>query len=102
MRACLPFVKAEIEIVRPKCIVALGGTAAEGLLNYENQPVGRMRERWHEFEDIPLRVTYHPSYLLHNDSAVAEKRKVWEDMLSIMEFLEMPISEKQRAYFTGK
>ena len=102
MRACLPFVKAEIEIVRPKCIVALGGTAAEGLLNYENQPVGRMRERWHEFEDIPLRVTYHPSYLLHNDSAVAEKRKVWEDMLSVMEFLEMQISEKQRAYFTEK
>ena len=100
MQACLPFVRAEIEIVRPKCIVALGGTAAEGLLNYENQPVGRMRERWHEFEGIPLRVTYHPSYLLHNDSAVTEKRKVWEDMLSVMEFLEMPISQKQRAFFT--
>ncbi len=102
MQACLPFVRAEIEIVRPKCIVALGGTAAEGLLNYENQPVGRMRERWHEFEGIPLRVTYHPSYLLHNDSAVTEKRKVWEDMLSVMEFLEMPISQKQRAFFAKK
>ncbi len=102
MQACLPFVRAEIEIVRPKCIIALGGTAAEGLLNYENQPVGRMREQWHEFEGIPLRVTYHPSYLLHNDSAVTEKRKVWEDMLSVMELLEMPISQKQRAFFAKK
>ena len=102
MQACLPFVRAEIEIIAPKCIIALGGTAAEGLLNYENQPVGRMREEWHEFEGIPLRVTYHPSYLLHNDSAVTEKRKVWEDMLSVMEFLEIPISQKQRAFFAEK
>ena len=102
MKACLPFVKAEIGIVQPKCIVALGGTAAEGLLDYQNKPVGRMRGHWHEFEGIPVRVTYHPSYLLHNDSAVGEKRKVWDDMLSVMEFLEMPITEKQRGFFTGK
>ncbi len=102
MNACLPFVRAEIEIVQPRCIVALGGTAAEGLLDYQGQPVGRMRGRWHEFEGIPLRVTYHPSYLLHNDSAVSEKRKVWDDMLSILEFLEMPISQKQRGFFAGK
>ena len=94
--------RAEIQIVAPRCIVALGGTAAEGLLNYQNQPVGRMRGRWHKFEGIPLRVTYHPSYLLHNDSAVTEKRKVWDDMLSIMDFLGMKISNKQRAYFTEK
>lgn len=102
MKACLPFVQAEIGIVQPKCIVALGGTAAEGLLDYENQPVGRMRGSWHKFENIPVRVTYHPSYLLHNDSAVSEKRKVWEDMLSVLEFLGMPISEKQRGFFSGK
>jgi len=102
MNACLPFVRAEIEIVQPRCIVALGGTAAEGLLNYQGQPVGRMRGRWHEFEGIPVRVTYHPSYLLHNDSAVSEKRKVWDDMLSVLEFLGMPISEKQRGFFAEK
>ena len=61
-----------------------------------------MRGSWHKFENIPVRVTYHPSYLLHNDSAVSEKRKVWEDMLSVLEFLEMPISEKQRGFFSGK
>ena len=102
MKSCLPFVQTEIGIVQPKCIVALGGTAAEGLLGYENQPVGRMRGSWHKFENIPIRVTYHPSYLLHNDSAVSEKRKVWEDMLSVLEFLGVPISDKQRGFFSGK
>ncbi len=101
MDACLPFVRAEIAIVKPKCILALGATAAEGLLDRQD-PVGRMRGSWHEFEGIPVRITYHPSYLLHNEAAVSEKRKVWDDMLSIMEFLQMPISEKQRGYFSGK
>lgn len=101
MDACLPFVRAEIAIVQPKCIVALGATAAEGLLNRAD-PVGRMRGRWHEFEGIPVRVTYHPSYLLHNEAALGEKRKVWDDMLSVMECLGMPISEKQRGFFSGK
>ena len=99
MDACLPFVRAEIAIVNPKCIVALGATAAEGLLG-RSDPVGRMRGSWHEFESIPVRVTYHPSYLLHNDAAVAEKGKVWDDMLSVMEFLDLPISEKQRLFFS--
>jgi DNA polymerase len=101
MDACLPFVRAEIAIVKPKCIVALGATAAEGLLERQD-PVGRMRGSWHEFEGIPVRVTYHPSYLLHNEAAVGEKRKVWDDMLTVMDFLEMPISEKQRGFFSGK
>ena len=101
MDACLPFVRAEIAIVKPKCIVALGATAAEGLLARQD-PVGRMRGSWHEFEGIPVRVTYHPSYLLHNEAAVSEKMKVWDDMLTIMDFLEMPISVKQRGFFSGK
>lgn len=99
MDACLPFVRAEISIVKPKCIVALGSTAAEGLLERQD-PVGRLRGSWHEFEAIPVRVTYHPSYLLHNDSAVSEKRKVWDDMLIIMEYLGMSISQKQRGFFS--
>ena len=101
MDACLPFVRAEIAIVKPKCIVALGATAAEGLLERQD-PVGRLRGSWHTFEGIPVRVTYHPSYLLHNEAAIGEKRKVWDDMLSIMEYLGMPISEKQRGFFSGK
>ncbi len=100
MQACLPFIRAEIGIVRPKCIVALGATAAEGLLD-RSDPVGRLRGSWHEFEGIPVRVTYHPSYLLHNEAALGEKRKVWDDMLEVMKLLGMPITEKQQRFFGG-
>jgi uracil-DNA glycosylase family 4 len=98
MDACIPFVRAEISLVRPKCIVALGATAAEGLLHSE-LGVGKLRGSWHEFDGIPVRVTYHPSYLLHNEHASGEKRKVWDDMLTVMEQLGMPITEQQRGFF---
>ena len=48
--------------------------------------------------DTPLMITFHPSYLLRNQSNT-EKRKVWEDMLLVLERLERPITEKQRKYF---
>jgi DNA polymerase len=99
--ACLPFIHNEVEIVRPDCIVALGGTAAEGLLGLGG-PVGSMRGSWHEFAGVPVRVTYHPSFLLRSQNDLATKRQVWEDMLAVMEHLEMPISEKQRGFFLPK
>lgn len=98
MASCLPFIRREIGIVRPKCIVALGGTASKGLLGTD-EGVARMRGRWHEFEGVPVRVTYHPSYLLRTTSGNLDKRKVWEDMLEVMELLGMPVSDKQRGYF---
>ena len=98
MATSLPFVKAEIDIVKPSVIVALGGSAAQGLLG-SDKPVGQLRESWHQFQGIPLRVTYHPSYLLRQEDGLGEKRKVWEDMLAIMEKLGLPVSEKQRSYF---
>lgn len=100
MAACLPLVLAEIEIVKPALIIALGGTAAEGLLNLEGT-VGNMRGKWHELSGIPARVTYHPSYLLQSGSNEV-KRALWEDMLAVMEKLGMPISDKQRGYFLPK
>lgn len=101
MASCLPFIRAEVEIVRPECIIALGGTAAEGLL--ENvATVGSLRGSWHEFGGIPLRVTYHPSYLLRSNADLSTKRHVWEDMLAVMEKLKMPVSEKQRGFFLPK
>ncbi len=99
MAACLGFIRAEIEVVKPEVIVALGGTAAQGLLGVE-EPVGRLRNQFHSFEGIPLMVTFHPSYLLRNTS-LSERRKVWEDLLLVMERLKLPISPKQRAYFTS-
>lgn len=98
MAACLPFLREEIRIVQPACIVALGGTAAEGLLGLAGT-VGSMRGNWHELDGIPVRVTYHPSYLLQSGSDHAIKRQLWEDMLAVMEKLEMPVTEKQRGFF---
>jgi DNA polymerase len=101
MAACLPFVREEVRVVRPKCLVALGATAAEGLLDLRG-PVGKMRGRWHEFEGIPARVTYHPAYLLHGSAGLRDKRMIWEDMLEVMSRLGLAISEKQRGYFLPK
>lgn len=101
MASCISFIRAEVEIVKPKCIIALGGTAAEGLLGLTGS-VSAMRGGWHEFAGIPVRVTYHPAYLLHNNSGSQDKRRVWEDMLEAMEKLGLPISDKQRGYFLTK
>ncbi len=97
MQTCLPYLRAQIEIIQPAVLVALGGVAMEGLLG-SVEPMSRLRGRWHEFQGIPLMATYHPAYLLRNQS-LTEKRKVWEDMLLVMERVELPISEKQRGYF---
>ena len=97
MESCMPFLRAEIEVVQPKVIVALGGTAIEGLLG-EPVTVGRARNQQHTFEGIPMVATYHPSYLLRNQ-ALSERRKVWEDMLKAMEILGMEITERHRTFF---
>lgn len=97
MQTCLPYLREQIEIVRPKVLVALGATAVEGLLGFRGT-MRDLRGRWHEYEGTPLMITYHPSYLLRNQTP-AEKRKVWEDMLAVLEKLGRPISEKQRNYF---
>lgn len=95
--ACLPLIMAEIRAVRPACIVCLGASSAKGLLQRELS-VGSVRGQWAECQGVPVRVTYHPSYLLRNEQLSA-RRAVWEDMLAVMERLGMPISEKQRGYF---
>lgn len=97
METCKPYLIEQIEIIQPKVIVALGATAVEGLLG-SRAPMNQMRGRWNEFNGTPLMVTYHPAYLLRNQ-APSEKRKVWEDMMQVLERLEKPISEKQRNYF---
>jgi DNA polymerase len=100
MRVCLPFVQAEIEIVQPVCIVALGATAAEGM--GLSGAVGKLRGQVHQVHGTPMIVTYHPSYILREEKeggGMQVKRQVWEDMLSAMEILGLPISEKQRGYF---
>ena len=97
MQTCRPYLMEQLDIIQPKVLVALGAVAVEGLLGTR----GAMRElrgRWHSYNATPLMITYHPAYLLRNQSP-SEKRKVWEDMLLVLERLERPISEKQRRYF---
>lgn len=101
MAACMPFVRAEIGIVKPECLIALGGTAAEGLLGLEGS-VTSMRGKWHDISGTPVRVTYHPSYLLQSGGSANVKRQVWEDMLAVIEKLGLPISDKQRGFFLPK
>lgn len=97
----LPFLLAEIEIIQPKVIVALGG-AAQAILQ-TREPIDSLRGTWHELAGVPMRVSQHPSFLLLEDKdTLAEKRKLWEDMLVVMERLELAISERQRKFFLPK
>ena len=98
MKTCLPYLLEQINIIRPKAMVALGATAVEGLFG-KTMGIMKLRGNWQSFGGIPVMPTFHPAYLLRNQ-ALSEKRKVWEDMLQVLEKLQKPISEKQRGYFT--
>jgi DNA polymerase len=95
---CRPFLRAALDIVQPELVVALGATAAQGLLGSGFTTLPEMRGRWLEFGGRPLLVTYHPNYLLRSASNRA-KRAVWEDLLKVMERVGLPISERQRGYY---
>ncbi len=99
MTYCLPYLRAQIEIVNPALLVALGSTAAQGLLGFGSfKALGDIRGQWREFSGKPLMVTYHPSYILRNQSN-RSKRMIWEDLLKVMERAELPVSARQRGYF---
>jgi len=100
MATCLPWLTQQIELIKPKVIVALGLTAVEGLLG-EPRTMRDVRGKWLDYHGVPLMPTYHPAYLLRNQT-LAEKRKVWEDMLLVLEKLGRPISARQRGYFLEK
>lgn len=97
MQTCRPYLVEQIDIIQPKVVVALGAVAVEGLLGTRGT-MRDLRGRWHSYHGTPLMITYHPAYLLRNQSPT-EKRKVWEDMLQVLERLERDITDKQRNYF---
>jgi DNA polymerase len=74
--ACRPYLLAQIELIRPKLILALGRVAAQSLLDTD-EAIGRLRGRVHQFQNVPLVVTYHPAYLLRN---LTDKARAWEDL----------------------
>jgi DNA polymerase len=97
MATCIPYLHEQIDLIRPRVIVALGATAVDGLLG-KTLGITKLRGNWKTYRGTPLMPTYHPAYLLRNQ-AMSEKRKVWEDMLAVMEKLGLPVSDKQRNYF---
>ena len=88
---CHPYVEAQLEILQPKFIVCLGAVAVRSLLGL-NLPVGSLRGRFHQYRQARVVVTYHPSYLLRNESA---KKLVWQDMQMLMRELGLTPGGKQ-------
>ncbi|MDP2111891.1 MAG: uracil-DNA glycosylase [Thiobacillus sp.] len=74
--ACRPYLLAQIELIQPKLILALGRLAAQGLLDTD-EAIGSLRGRVHAFQGVPLVATYHPAYLLRKPT---EKARAWEDL----------------------
>jgi DNA polymerase len=82
---CEPYLHRQIELIRPKLIIALGRVAAANLLASEAS-VASMRGKIHRYRGIPLIVTYHPAYLLRN---LTDKAKAWEDLLFAVRTMEV-------------
>ena len=78
--SCEPFLVRQIELVKPRVVIALGRFAVQTLLR-SAEPVSRLRGKWHDYRGIRLMPTYHPAYLLRNPG---DKRLVWEDIKSVL------------------
>ena len=91
MEACIPYLKEQLALLKPKAIVCLGSTAVKGLLQVETG-ITKLRGTWMTFEGIDVMPTYHPAYLLRN--AKGAKKAVWDDMQEVLRKLGKPIPEK--------
>jgi len=91
---CLPYLKNQLRVLRPKFLCLLGATAAQNLLQTDAS-IGQLRGKIHQFEGIPTICTFHPAYLLRNPSA---KIQTWEDMQSLLTAMGRPIPKTQNAH----
>ena len=101
IRFSVPVLDFEIALVQPRVIVALGVIAARGILKQGNLPLAAYQQEHGRYNGIPVVVTHHPSYLLRT-SDLSERRRLWEEMLYVMETASLPISDKQRSFFLPK
>jgi DNA polymerase len=85
MEICGQFLFRQLEAIRPKAICVLGATAMKALLNTK-EGITRSRGKWHKWRDIPVMITYHPSYLLRQYNQQA-KRETWEDLKTLLHFV---------------
>lgn len=86
---CRPYLDKQLSLVQPKFMVALGGCAAQNLLG-TTTPIGKLRGKFHDYNGIPVVVTYHPAYLLPHRSPDS-KKLVWEDMKMLLTKMGRPI-----------
>lgn len=87
---CREYLERQLEMVRPKFICCLGGTAAQHLLG-TTASLGKLRGRFHDYKGIPVMCTYHPAYLLPHRNP-AKKKDVWEDMKMLMARMGRPVA----------
>jgi len=80
MEKCFPYLREQIRLINPKILCALGRISAQAMLK-TTTPLGKLRGHWHEFENIPFIVTYHPAALLRFPEY---KKGTWEDMQNLM------------------
>lgn len=85
--SCEPFLLRQIELVKPRVVVALGRFAVQTLLR-STEPVSRLRGKWHDYHGIRLMPTFHPAYLLRNPG---DKRLVWEDIKGVLREMETAV-----------
>ena len=86
IETCSPFLMRQVDVVRPKIIVALGATAAKTLLGIGDS-MANLRGRLYDFRGTKLAVTYHPAFLLRDPR---QKKEAWKDLQMVMNFLGMP------------
>lgn len=89
VEACLPFLKEQLNLIRPHVICILGRVAGQALLG-KDFTITRERGSWYSFMEIPVMPTFHPAYLLRNPSA---KRQVWEDIQKVMKRLGLEVKK---------
>src|SRR5882672_3961280 len=87
---CSPFLMRQIDVVKPRVIVALGAVAAKNLLAI-NDSMANLRGRWYDFRGSKLAVTYHPAYLLRDPR---QKKEAWKDLQMVMKHLGLKGPEK--------
>lgn len=87
---CSPFLMRQIEVIRPKVIVALGAVSAKNLLAM-NDSMANLRGRWYDFRGAKLAVTYHPAYLLRDPR---QKKEAWKDLQMVMKYLGLQAPAK--------
>ena len=91
--ACRGWLNRQLALIRPQVIVALGRVAAHNLLGTE-EPIGRLRGRFHDLDGIPLMPTFHPSYLLRQPDPRGPKKLVWEDMKNVLGKMGLEVPRK--------